>query len=183
MFSTKNCWPRLSESFCATRRAMTSVGPPGGNPTTTRTGRFGYPCANDGAAPVSSNMAARIPCKTGIVALSWTYSCGVIIGDGTFENKGKARSRGRRGWKQSWCPSEPRSDWHPLTSTLLPRLDLVELGKRSFEFGIEEPHRIKNFAESCRCSGPVGLSKGEDAVVSQVSHDPRLGNAIADQVA
>src|SRR6266705_341721 len=32
MFSTKNCWPRLSESFCATRRAMTSVGPPGGNP-------------------------------------------------------------------------------------------------------------------------------------------------------
>src|SRR5882672_9419040 len=69
MFSTKNCWPRRSESACATRRAMTSVGPPGGNPTTTRTGRLGYPCAIDGATPVSSNMAARIPSKTGIVAL------------------------------------------------------------------------------------------------------------------
>src|SRR5260370_32471919 len=59
MFSTKNCWPRLSESRCATMRAMTSVGPPGGNPTTTRTGRFGYPCANDAATPDSNNAAAR----------------------------------------------------------------------------------------------------------------------------
>src|SRR5258708_39834065 len=87
MFSTKNCWPRRSESACATRRAMTSVGPPAGNPTTTRTGRFGYPCAIDGATPVSSNMAARIPSKTGIVALSrniflWR------LGEGTLQNKG-----------------------------------------------------------------------------------------------
>src|SRR5258705_10248241 len=69
------------------------------------------------------------------------------------------------------------------TSTLLLRLDLVEFGKRSFKFGIEEPHRIKNFAEGCRCSCPVSLSKGEDAVVSQISHDPRLGDSIIDQVA
>ncbi len=49
---------------------MTSVGPPGGNPTTTRTGRCGYPCANDGATPLSSSTAVKIPCKTRIAALS-----------------------------------------------------------------------------------------------------------------
>src|SRR3954453_1809806 len=49
---------------------MTSVGPPAGNPTTTRTGRLGYPSANDGATPANSNSAASIPCKIGIVALS-----------------------------------------------------------------------------------------------------------------
>src|SRR3981189_1526354 len=83
--------------------------------------------------------------------------------------------------KQSWCPGETR--WHLLTSTPLPRLDFVEFGKRSFKFGIEEPHRIKNFTEGCRCSCPVSLSKGEDAVVSQISHDRRVGNSIVDQVA
>ena len=56
----------------------------------------------------------------------------------------------------------------------LPRLDLVEFRTRSFKFGIEEPHRIKNFAEGCRCSCSVSLSKGEDAIVSQISHDPRV---------
>src|SRR4051812_3267930 len=91
MFSTKNCWPKLSESFCDTRRAMTSVGPPAGNPTTTRTGRFGYPCAHDGATPDSSNTAARIPCKTGIMARSLdTYSRGAIIGEGALQDKGQA---------------------------------------------------------------------------------------------
>src|ERR1700687_308893 len=77
----------------------------------------------------------------------------------------------------------PVSDWRLLTSTLLPRLDPVKCGKRSFKFGIEEPHRIKNFAEGCRCSCPVSLSKGEDAIVSQISHDRRVGNSIVDQVA
>src|ERR1700737_696013 len=60
MFSTKNCWPRLSESRCATMRAMTSVGPPGGNPTTT-------PDSNKAAA---RNM--REPC---FMALSLGYVC------------------------------------------------------------------------------------------------------------
>src|SRR6266481_2317507 len=86
--------------------------------------------------------------------------------------------------KQIWCPrGEPRSGRHLLTSTFLLPLDLVEFGKRSFKFGIEEPHRIKNFAEGCRCSCPVSLSKGEDAVVAQISHDPRIGDSIIDQVA
>src|SRR6478752_3606118 len=73
--------------------------------------------------------------------------------------------------KQGWCPGESRPDWPTLTSTLLPCLDLVEFGKRSFEFGIEEPHRIKNFAEGCGRSRPVGFPECEDAIVSQVPHD------------
>src|SRR5258708_6703454 len=77
---------------------------------------------------------------------------------------------------------ETRSDWNLPTSSPLPRLDLVEFGERPFKFVIEEPHRIKNFAEGCGCSCPVGLSKGEDAVVSQISHDPRVGNSIGEQV-
>src|ERR1700676_1845875 len=85
--------------------------------------------------------------------------------------------------KQDCSPGETRCDWRRLMSTLLPRLDLVEFGKRSFKFGIEEPHRIHDFAEGCRCSCPVGLSKGEDAVVSQISHDRRVGNSIVEQVA
>src|SRR4051812_41512469 len=68
---------------------MMSVGPPAGNPTTTRTGRFGYPCADDGATPVSSNRLARIPYRTGIVALSLNNFLGAIIGEGGFPNKGK----------------------------------------------------------------------------------------------
>src|SRR6266404_8050822 len=75
MFSTKNCWPRLSESRCATMRAMTSVGPPAGNPTTTRTGRFGYPCANAAATPDSNNAAARNMRKPCFMALSRGYAC------------------------------------------------------------------------------------------------------------
>src|SRR5437870_3824844 len=62
-------------------------------------------------------------------------------------------------------------------------LDLVEFGRRSFKFVIEEPHRIENFAQGCRCFCPVGLSKGEDAVVAQKTHDPRVGNLEFGQVA
>jgi hypothetical protein len=57
---------------------------------------------------------------------------------------------------------------------LLPGPDSVEFGQRSFKFVVEEPHRIEDFAESCRCLGSVGASIRENAVVSQISHDPRL---------
>src|SRR5712671_1246028 len=53
-----------------------------------------------------------------------------------------------------------------LSSALLPSLDLVELGQGAFKLVVEEPHRIENFAEGCRCFCPVSLSKGEDAVVA-----------------
>jgi hypothetical protein len=57
---------------------------------------------------------------------------------------------------------------------LLSGPDLVEFEQRSFEFAVEQPHRIEDFAERCRCPGSVGAPKREDAVVSQKSHDPRL---------
>ena len=41
MFSTMNCWPRRSDSFCPISRAMTSVGPPAANGTMMRTTLFG----------------------------------------------------------------------------------------------------------------------------------------------
>src|SRR5260370_11182342 len=102
--------------------------------------------------------------------------------------RGRDIARGRRGRgcllrETKLVPGEARSGRHLPTSTLLLRLDLVEFGKRSFKFWIEEPHRIQNFAVGGRCSCPVSLSKGEDAVVSQISHDPRIGDTIVDQVA
>src|SRR3977135_3025895 len=98
MFSTKNCWPRLSESRCATRRAMTSVGPPAGNPTTTFTERFGYPCANNGVAPDSNNVTTRNARKTGAMALSLeNVFVAAIIGESAAQNKSKAaHQQGKR---------------------------------------------------------------------------------------
>src|SRR5262249_18344936 len=40
-FSTKNCLPERSPSFCVSNRATMSAGPPGANGTITRTGRVG----------------------------------------------------------------------------------------------------------------------------------------------
>src|SRR5262249_38173195 len=76
---------------------------------------------------------------------------------------------------------ECRSGLRILTLSL--RLDLVEFGQRPFEFVIEEPHRIENFAEGRRCFRPVGPSEGEDAIVAQKSHDRRVGNSIVGEVA
>jgi hypothetical protein len=41
MFSVTTCCPQLSDNFCATMRAITSVGPPAPNGTINRTGRAG----------------------------------------------------------------------------------------------------------------------------------------------
>jgi hypothetical protein len=41
LFSITNCWPSRSESRWPIRRAMMSVAPPGGYPTTHFTGRVG----------------------------------------------------------------------------------------------------------------------------------------------
>src|SRR5262245_46736317 len=40
-FSMMNCWPRRSVSHWPIRRAVMSTDPPGGKPTTIRTGRVG----------------------------------------------------------------------------------------------------------------------------------------------
>ena len=73
--------------------------------------------------------------------------------------------------------------WQLLIIALLPSLDLVEFGQRSFKFAIEEPHRIKNFAEGRRCFCPVSLPKGEDAIVAQISQYRRIRNLVLGQVA
>ena len=62
-------------------------------------------------------------------------------------------------------------------------LDLTKQGQCSFEFIIEQPHRIENLADRRRCFRPVGLAKSEDTVVAEISHDPRIGNPVAGQVA
>src|SRR5476651_2377888 len=68
-------------------------------------------------------------------------------------------------------------------SSFLLSLDLIKFRQRSFKFVIEEPHRIENFAEGCRCSRPVCLSEGEHAVVAQIKHDLRVGDSVIGQVA
>jgi hypothetical protein len=40
-FSTTNCWPNRSLSFCASIRAITSTPPPAATGTTMRTSRSG----------------------------------------------------------------------------------------------------------------------------------------------
>src|SRR2546428_76744 len=47
------------------------------------------------------------------------------------------------------------------------RLDLRIFGHRLLELPLEQPHRAENLAEAGRCSRPVGLPEGEDAVVAQ----------------
>src|SRR5882762_5311284 len=61
-FSTTMLWPTFSESFFTMMRAVMSVPPPGANPTTIVTGRFGnVPCARAPAAQASATPAAEIP--------------------------------------------------------------------------------------------------------------------------
>src|SRR5688572_18798212 len=57
--SIGNCWFNCSDTFWNTIRAVISVPPPGGNTTTTRTGRDGYGC--DHAALHSKNSPATAP--------------------------------------------------------------------------------------------------------------------------
>ena len=46
---------------------------------------------------------------------------------------------------------------------LLPPLDLVEPGKRLFEFGMEQPHRIENFAGSHFVAASFTAARGKPA--------------------
>jgi hypothetical protein len=58
LFSTMTCWFHIVVSFCATTRASASVPPPGGNPTTMRTGPLGHSCAKSRGTP---SVAAAAP--------------------------------------------------------------------------------------------------------------------------
>ena len=60
--STITDWPQRSVSFCAKRRPMMSVPPPGAKPATSRTGLVGYGCAQLAlaASKTSSTKNLRI---------------------------------------------------------------------------------------------------------------------------
>ena len=81
--------------------------------------------------------------------------------------------RAAMGHARSALTAGPATTSHPLpvrrASSFWLLLDLVEFGKRAFELFVEEPHRIENFAEGRGRFGPVSLSKGEHAVVSQIA--------------
>src|ERR1700744_2264982 len=96
IFSTYNCWPRLSESFCEMIRAITSVGPPTGKPTTTRTGRVGYPAASDGATPTSHNRMAQTTRNDDRIGFSLIFFVGGIIGGHAALGKSDRRDLGGR---------------------------------------------------------------------------------------
>ena len=61
-FSTTTLWPSDWESLSANRRAITSTPPPGGKPTTSRSGRDGYglvcALAAQGTASISAARSA-----------------------------------------------------------------------------------------------------------------------------
>src|SRR5262249_32214225 len=63
------------------------------------------------------------------------------------------------------------------------RLDLVVFGERAFELVVEQPHRVHDLAEVRGGFCPVGAAIGEDAVVAQIAHDRRIGNAVGGEVA
>jgi hypothetical protein len=93
--------------------------------------------------------------------------------------------RAKKRQRPQWLPltKDTRAESRLLTLTLLPCLDLAELGKRAFKFVVEEPHCIKNFTEGCRCPCSVSLSEGEDAIVPQILHDRLVGNTVFEQIA
>ena len=71
----------------------------------------------------------------------------------------------------------------PLIFGLFGALDVVEFDQRTFKFLIEEPHCIKNFAKSRSFLCPVSFPEGKNTIVSQISHDPPVGDCIVGQVA
>src|SRR5262245_41420027 len=57
-FSITTAWPSAGRIASPIRRAAASVEPPGGNGTTSVTGRFGKPCA--AAAPANTHSASAM---------------------------------------------------------------------------------------------------------------------------
>src|ERR1700733_14317683 len=68
LLSMMTGWPRSSDNFCPTIRAIRSLPPPGVKPTTMWIGRLGYfagsSCADaDGPSANSPRQAPRIKCR------------------------------------------------------------------------------------------------------------------------
>jgi hypothetical protein len=67
------CWPRISESFSAAIRAVTSMPPPGGNGTYILIGRDGKSAWAWATAPQAARMHAinAAPCSSFLIGLSF----------------------------------------------------------------------------------------------------------------
>src|ERR1700726_2410674 len=67
------CWPRISESFSAAIRAVTSMPPPGGNGTYILIGRDGKSVCAGAAAPHTARLAPinAAPCSSFLIGLSF----------------------------------------------------------------------------------------------------------------
>jgi hypothetical protein len=85
-------------------------------------------------------------------------------------DQGPSANGGRQIWFQG--------SWDSERLATIPDGDLVEFGQHSFTFVIEDPHRIKNFADGCGCFCPVSFSKSEDAIVAQITHYHRIRDFI-----
>src|SRR5580704_8913816 len=71
------CWPRISESFSAAIRAVTSMPPPGGNGTYILIGRDGKSACAWATAPQAARMAASnaAPCSSFLIAITFVCRC------------------------------------------------------------------------------------------------------------
>src|SRR6185369_6945484 len=96
-FSTTTGWPRRSARFVATMRAVRSVPPPGGKPTSMRTGLAGYPdCAWANPAAIAiprmrlrnANPSANF---ASVIAILQTVSCKLNSSYGSGVQRGFAR--------------------------------------------------------------------------------------------
>src|SRR5579872_1391058 len=81
------------------------------------------------------------------------------------------------------CERWNKSTFSTATYNLLLCPHLVKFETRLLEFGVEKPHRVENLPVVCRGSRAIGLAKGKDAVVAQISHDRRVGNSVGKQIA
>jgi hypothetical protein len=90
-----------------------------------------------------------------------------------------------RGVIENCCQRETwnKNAFRPATYDLLLCPHLVKFETRLLEFGVEKPHRVEDFPVICRGSSAIGLTKGEDAVVAQISHDRWVGNSVGKQIA
>src|SRR3954454_12420184 len=74
LLSTYTDWPSAADNFSATRRAATSVEPPGGNGTKARTGRLGQAWACAGSRWSDNAIARATARRIGIRGSPWSQS-------------------------------------------------------------------------------------------------------------
>ena len=99
LVSTMTCWFHICVSLAATTRASASVPPPGGKPTTMRTGAFGHSWATRRGAARRGERRRRRPGGECVVASFGSCGSGEESGsDARRERQAAAASPARAGW-------------------------------------------------------------------------------------